>query len=173
MGKILILEDIAKEILNSNKESTLFGERNYELGDFGNYDFIFDYITGIPLETFKKSGNLKSPYLMVPVFSNPSGSDQSILRMNETHKEIPQIDTFAIRDNKSRKYTQFGKTQEKPGPFLEFYSLNKFPHGMEISEKEDYFSVNEETLKENMPVRIPFEQDILMKRKDIKKRYKI
>jgi len=115
MGKILMLDDIAREVLNSNNEFTLFGERNYDFGKFGNYDFIFDFMNGIPLETFKKFENLKKPYLIVPVFSTPSGSDQSILRMNETHKEISLIDTFALRDNKSKTYAKFGETQEKQG----------------------------------------------------------
>ena len=168
MTEILLLEEIINKVMqNPDKEFCLFGKENYDFGDIGKYDFIFDFIQKIPLEKLKDA-----PYLIIPVFLDKPGSDQSILRMNETNKVNPLIQTFAFKDNKPRIHTQFGKKQEKYGTFLEFYDLNELDYGIEVLNKKSYLTVSKEMLKKNLPNWKEIFENISKQKQDITKRYR-
>ena len=146
-NEILLLEEVANEILkDKNQDYILLGKKNYFRPSGKSYDFLFHAIKGIPLDRIEPE-----PFLVVPVFSYecPAELDQVRVAIYEANKINGSIELFASRDKKTKVVTCRGKEDEKSGFFFKFFDIKKLPVGLEINNREDYLTANEQDFSAN------------------------
>tara|TARA_B100000315_G_C14317844_1_gene469377 strand:- start:33 stop:593 length:561 start_codon:yes stop_codon:yes gene_type:complete len=140
IGNILILEHVQDEVLkNNDKGYTLFGKREYVQLEDGDYDFVFHYIKGIPINKIKTQSFTTIPVLP---YQYPQEEDNAVLEMGEIYQENNLLSTFAIRDNSVKRYSTKQKKEEKLAKSLKFYNVTRMQDGRVITSIDSYSITN-------------------------------
>jgi len=117
MGKILIYEDIEREILNRNleKDLTLFGERNLISDENFSFDVIFHY-------KYQNPKNSRHPTsIVMPVFQPEKSREDELKVLSYMNQNYPLIKDFAFADNEK---TYFYHSEKKGKKFVQEYIEN-------------------------------------------------
>jgi len=149
MGEILLLEELADEVLeNDDGLFTLFGKREYVTLWEKKHDFIFHAIKSISFEDLKPSSLMVVPVLPHRYYEE---SGDAKVYMSELFSKKPFLSTFALRVTGDELFSVEGENRAVGGNFLTFFETKQGPYGVEVSEKDGYARTNKQKLERDIP----------------------